>query len=387
MSDDEPKGRKGRRSQLASLFQPDVTARDGQGDGQADAPGNEKAAERTADIDKPAAARPATPLRSPSGAVRAMGLSLGGTGDAKLREERDAALAEAAALREGERVVELDPVAVAPSPLRDRLALADAHDDTFAALKASIAADGQQVPVLVRPHPDPASGFKYQTAFGHRRIEATRQLGLAVLAVVRPLDDAALALAQGKENADRRDLSFIERAMFARTLIEAGHDRAVAMATLSVQKSEMARLLQVAERIPPHLARAIGPAPRIGRPRWLKFTELLDGQGATEKATRAIHSEAFKAAGSDERFALAFDALARARKTSKPQATVVRHEGRPLARIAQTGGEVTVKLDKQHEALAAELARRVADLLPELLSERGKQDEPNPSKGGRTAKR
>ena len=54
-----------------------------------------------------------------------------------------------------------------------------------------------------------------------------------------------LVLAQGKENSERRDLSFIERAMFAVHLEERGFDRNVVMAALSVDKSEAAKLFAV----------------------------------------------------------------------------------------------------------------------------------------------
>src|SRR5690606_36556655 len=53
---------------------------------------------------------------------------------------------------------------------------------------------------------------------------------MTVRAVVRDLSDTELVLAQGKENAERRSLSFIERAFFAKALIDHGFDRATAQA-------------------------------------------------------------------------------------------------------------------------------------------------------------
>ena len=38
---------------------------------------------------------------------------------------------------------------------------------------------------------------------------------------------------------------------------------------LSVHKAEMTRLLQLGALIPLHIARAVGPAPKAGRPRWI----------------------------------------------------------------------------------------------------------------------
>src|SRR5690606_4283612 len=135
-----------------------------------------------------------------------------------------------------------------------------------------------------------------------------RELGLRLRAVVRDLDDAALALAQGKENAERRDLSFIERAFFARTLLDHGFDRATAMTALSVHKSEMSRLIQVADAIPGVIVRAIGPAPKAGRPRWVELGELLE-KDAAGFAMDEISSDGFRAADSDTRFQRLFDRL------------------------------------------------------------------------------
>ncbi|MGO4611618.1 ParB/RepB/Spo0J family partition protein, partial [Variovorax sp. 2RAF20] len=64
---------------------------------------------------------------------------------------------------------------------------------------------GQQVPILVRPHPQ-AKG-RYQVAYGHRRLAAAKKLGLSVRAVVRDLTDDQLVVSQGQENSARTNLS------------------------------------------------------------------------------------------------------------------------------------------------------------------------------------
>jgi ParB family chromosome partitioning protein len=167
-----------------------------------------------------------------------MGLSLGALSDE---------IEEARRLREtigvADQVAEIDPAKIERSPFSDRLSEGARMDETFAALKESIRERGQQVPVLVRVHPDPAKAGQglFQTAYGHRRVLAARELGLPVRAIVKALSDDDLVIAQGKENAERRDLSFIERALFANALVEHGFDRATAMAALGVDKTEMSR--------------------------------------------------------------------------------------------------------------------------------------------------
>lgn len=309
-----------RKNQLRSLF---------------GAPTPETAGEAPAGV--PAASEPQH-KRATSAAVKAMGLSLG-----SLSQEAETARKLRDTLAAGEQVVEIDPALIERSPYADRLSDGARNDEDFTALKASIAEHGQQVPVLLRPHGDVGKATQgvYQTAYGHRRVQAARELGRPVRAVVRTLDDAALVLAQGKENAERRALSFIERAFFARTLLEHGFDRATAQAALAVHKSEMTRLLQVSEDIPPHIARAIGPAPKAGRPRWQGLGELL-GKDVGGLAQDEITTQGFLDADSDTRFQRLFERLtasARSRTSSRKNAPVriTDASGTQIADMAKAG--------------------------------------------------
>lgn len=106
-------------------------------------------------------------------------------------------------LAEGQAVIDLDPKVIDPSFMQDRM------PGDIDGLLASIKEQGQQVPILVRPHPQ-TSG-RYEVAFGHRRLRAVTELGLAVKAVVRDLTDEQLVVAQGQENNERQDLSLSRR--------------------------------------------------------------------------------------------------------------------------------------------------------------------------------
>ncbi|MEO3388748.1 plasmid partitioning protein RepB [Mesorhizobium sp. CAU 1741] len=318
--------------------------------------------------DTPPSAAPANPEAAPkratSAAVKAMGLSLG-----SLSQEAEEGRRLRDALAAGEQVVELDPALIERSPFADRLSDAAANDVDFDALKRSIEEHGQQVPILVRPHPEPQKAARgiYQIAYGHRRAHAARALGRPIRAVVRALDDTELVLAQGKENAERRDLSFIERAFFARTLIDHGFDRATAMAALSVHKSEMSRLVQVAEIIPPHVARAIGPAPKAGRPRWMALGDLI----ATDKAGLAaeeIHSDAFRNADSDTRFQRLFNRLQASAHTRGPAPApkptpITTQSGATIGELAKTGKAARLTIpESAGRGFADYLATRLPDL-------------------------
>lgn len=238
--------------------------------------------------------------RIPSGAVRAMGLDL-----TRLQEEaRRAELLERES-RNGQAVLEIDPASVDPSFAEDRIARTS--DADFRRLVESMGASGQQVPILLRPHPESAG--RYQVAYGHRRLAAAAELGIPVRAIIRPLTDAELVIAQGKENAERRNLSFIERAMFAAELESRGFDRATLHAALAAHPAEMTRYLAVARAIPRWLVQAIGPAPRAGRPRWMAMAEHAGAEGALAALGTLVESADFLALPSDMRFGMVFSAL------------------------------------------------------------------------------
>ncbi|QND54939.1 plasmid partitioning protein RepB (plasmid) [Phyllobacterium sp. 628] len=249
--------------------------------------------------------------RTASGAIKAMGLSLGGIS----RELEDARKIRES-LEGAERVIEIDPKLIEHSFVQDRLSHYYDHDDTFKELVESIKTNGQQVPILVRQHPE-RSGF-YQTAYGHRRLRAAHQLGIPVQAIVRELSDIQLVVAQGKENAERRDLSFIERAFFARNLIDRGFSRSVVQDALALHKAEMTRYLQVVDAIPKDILEAIGPAPKVGRPRWVKLAEMLKNAEDRKAAGKVIVADNFRFNGSDGRFDRVFEHLLALNKPAEP---------------------------------------------------------------------
>ena len=115
------------------------------------------------------AGQQAPAARSASGAVKAMGLTLG----SMTRDAEEARLLRQA-LQDGERVIAIAPDKIEASFIEDRIRLADQEDEDFEALTESMRESGQQVPILVRPAPDAGEG-RYQVAYGHRRLRAARR--------------------------------------------------------------------------------------------------------------------------------------------------------------------------------------------------------------------
>lgn len=299
---------------------------------------------------------PASGSRVPSGAVRAMGLSLG-------RIEENAARAEALErqLARGELLHELDPQLVEPSFVDDRIDRT--ADPEFRRLVDSINQSGQQVPVLVRPHPQTPG--RYQIAYGHRRLSACIELGRPVKALIRGMSDVELVVAQGKENAERRNLSFIERAMFAANLDQKGFDRPTIQAALAVHPAEMTRLLSVVRGVPGEFIAAIGPAPRAGRPRWMELAALMARPGNAASLQTLIAQPSFRRVGSDSRFDLVMSHL-RSPQPPASSANVIRdRHGRPVIRAEHGAGGLRLLVDL---TVAPGLDQFLLEKLPELLA-------------------
>jgi ParB family chromosome partitioning protein len=304
----------------------------------------------------PPTTTPATD-RVPSGAVRAMGLSLGRIGEDAARV---ATLEQQ--LARGEMVQDLDPAIVEPSFVEDRLART--ADPDFRRLVESIGATGQQVPILVRPHP--ARPGAYQVAYGHRRLNACTELGRKVKAIIRTLTDAELVVAQGKENAERRNLSFIERAMFAAHLERQGFERATIQSALSVHPAELTRFLAVSRSIPTDIIQAIGPSPRAGRPRWMELAKLLEAPAQRESMTRLTTQPSFRGAGTDARFDQAIETLRAAPvKTDAAPALIRDRDGQPVIRAERSPHTLRLVVDLK---AAPGLDAHLLALLPGIVA-------------------
>jgi ParB family transcriptional regulator, chromosome partitioning protein len=284
-----------------------------------------------------------------SGAVKAMNLGL-----QRLSDEAATARSLRETLASGDQVIEIDPADIDVSFIADRIVVE--NDPSFISLKEKIAKHGQQVPILVRPHPNDPKRF--QAAYGHRRLRAASQIGRPVKAIVRALTDSELVVAQGQENSERRDLSFIERALFASHLDERKFDRETITAALGVDKPELSRLLGVVKVVESDIILAIGPAPKIGRPRWLLFAEKMSDAANRRGARQAIATEAFTERESNARFELLFGQI---EVSGKPAKAPAAHK--EVAWIERT--KVGVRLISDDRAFGSFLESR----LPELLRE------------------
>lgn len=264
------------------------------------------------------------------GVVGAMSESLG-----NLAADLKAAQDQAALVLNGDTVVEISTDLIDPSFVSDRLGEGDVTQ-----LTESITRFGQQSPILVRPHPEREG--RYQTAFGHRRVRVLRSLGLPARAVVKQLTDEDLVIAQGQEN-QRRDLSFIERALFAGRLEGKSFTRDVICSALDVDKTELSRLLSIITAVPAELIDAIGPALKTGRRKWLELAALIEPLDWISERDRILHAGKSRADDSDARFDLILQSLKAFQNDSKPAGQKL---GARLFSIEKKRGVIQIRFDE-----------------------------------------
>ncbi|UWQ44062.1 plasmid partitioning protein RepB (plasmid) [Leisingera aquaemixtae] len=245
-------------------------------------------------------------------------------------------------------------------------------------LKSSISKNGQRVPVLVRP----LEGDRYNLIYGRRRLEACRELGKKVRAIVTEVDGDQALRDQLLENQERRDLSFIERALVAAALLEGDHleraertNRGVAE-VLNLHEAGVSQLLSVVRTVGEELIQAIGAAPGIGRPRWEDLKKALASYGADRDMlqTVALESKTDNAGPVDELSNRAFLAVLSVVKKAENEATPSR-KGDPALAIPGIG-VATVKTGHRGKKLKLDLTVEEPDFVswlegnaPHLIAE------------------
>ncbi|KQZ91792.1 plasmid partitioning protein RepB [Agrobacterium tumefaciens] len=294
-----------------------------------------------------------------TGAISAMGSSLH-----EMAENAKQASKLQQQLAEGEAVISIETASIDTSKIADRISME--VDPAFDALVESIAEHGQQVPILVRPNPH-ATG-RFQIAYGRRRLKASEKLGRPVRAIVRNLSDSQLYIAQGRENLDRKDLSFIEKAFFAKNLEDEGCDRPTIIAALASDKADVSRFVAVARQVPDDLVSLIGPASKAGRARWMALVEHLASPAKLATAYALLAEFVEKKLDSDARLDALLKALNEpaARLRAKKSDVWKTPLGKRAARIEARDGKTTFVFE---EKVVPEFAQFVSAKLDDLFAE------------------
>ena len=138
-------------------------------------------------------------------------------------------------------------------------------------------------------------------------------------------------------------MTFTEKASFATQLVQSDYDRQTIVAALSLYLPMVSRLLKVGAELPIEFLRCIGSAPGIGRDRRTALVKLFaDDPLARRRAYEASRSAGFADLNSDDRFAHAYTAATKARRTGQatpaPKARTLRgRDGSAIATSAAPG--------------------------------------------------
>ncbi|WP_170297799.1 plasmid partitioning protein RepB [Paracoccus litorisediminis] len=266
-------------------------------------------------------------------------------------------------------VQEIDPNLIENTGLKDRLGNID---DDVADLRESISKHGQQVPILLRPHPT-LSG-RYQVVYGRRRLAAIKTLGTPIKALIKTLSDEEAVLAQGQENNLRKDPSFIEKALFAGDLEDAGYQAHVVQDALNVNRSHTSHMRKVREAFPREVIERIGAAPSVG---WKRWYELASRIIETKIDAVSVHPAPFQAdLTSDQRFdaweksLLGSKAPSVGRPTAKARKlAITAQDGSELGSLSLQKGKLIFQSSATENQFATWLLENAETLFPRLHSE------------------
>ncbi|SEO22296.1 chromosome partitioning protein, ParB family [Pseudorhodobacter antarcticus] len=265
-------------------------------------------------------------------------------------------------------VQEIEPSLIEDTGLTDRIG---DLDDDIAELRDSISRHGQQVPILLRPHPT-LSG-RYQVVYGRRRLTAIKGLGTTVKALIRTLSDEEAVLAQGQENNLRKDPSFIEKTLFAGELEDAGYEARIIQDALNISRSHTSHMRKVREAFPRVLIEKIGASPSIGWKRWYELATKVLERGVDPNSVSPAPFPANLT--SDQRFdhwLQAFESSSAATLKQPKKAASVEIQSKTGAKIgslASGKNKVTFQADATTTAFADWIAGNASSIFQRLHQE------------------
>ena len=217
------------------------------------------------------------------------------------RSSPNMARAEASLKEEDRRATRLvSPSLIHASRFSDRI---DASED-LSELVESIRQHGQQVPILLRR----LDSGDLEVVYGRRRVLACKELGIDVRASVMEMTEEEALIAQGVENNQRLDTSFIEKALFITRILDAGFKGVVVHRATGVNDTLIYKMKAIVSAIPESLIRGIGPAHGAGRRQWETLAAFCRNAKPAElrRVEQAVSSE--PSATSPERLELAIAA-------------------------------------------------------------------------------
>lgn len=256
------------------------------------------------------------------------------------------------------------------SQIEDRIDINEDLDQ----LVASIQANGQQIPVIVRIV---NKDRPYEIVAGRRRIAALRKLGkTTVKGFITRMTDKEAFVAQGIENSARLETSFIER---ARTIAKAyahGFDQIEAAEFFGISQTLVNFMSRIYDAIGEDLVLAIGPARGVGRRKWEKLILLAkDRNLSSSELIDMVDDAEPDSVARFEALLKSVEGLARAGKAPAKPVTSGRREfldGKYV--MTQKPGQLVIKADRSaSDDLLTYISGRVDEIIAEFTDMEGRK--------------
>lgn len=273
-------------------------------------------------------------------------------------------------------LLRLDPKTIGTTEFANRHELSlQAQDPKFQQLKASIAINGQDAPVRVRPTL-PGAVHSFELVEGHRRLAVCLALdaergGFPILA---RLDSAAadnrdLVLKMYRENAEREDLSPFECGSMFRSWLNAQiFTKQVELARATgLSEATIHQYLSVAD-LPPAVIVAFGD-PRAISLRWVQDISraLKADEAAVLNAAERI-GEATPRPSPEQVLRALVDTH---KRPSPSREEAVKIGGKVAFRIARRDGRLALKFGRHvDKSVQRELTEEIKELVEKRLSQR-----------------
>lgn len=157
----------------------------------------------------------------------------------------------------------------------------------------SIKENRQLQPALIRPHPNPHDGIKYEIIFGRRRHLACLKLGIPFLVIKKKIRDIQEAVAsQDAENKYRKNVSNYSNALLYKRLLSDGvfpTEKSLAD-KVGMSISTFNDLMAYA-RIPGDIVKAIPDIHNLSNSMVLKIVALIKKSSPLEKAIHGLAAQ------------------------------------------------------------------------------------------------
>ena len=138
---------------------------------------------------------------------------------------------------------------------------------------------------------------------------------------------------------------------------------------MAIDKTEVSKLISVARAIPDKIIAVVGPAPKVGRPRWLKLADAIANPAARKAALGIAGDLAMLLGSSDAKFAQVFKAatsnLAISAKSIWKSA-----DGRAFATISKSEHSVSIVVANDDPGFAEFVVECLEVLHEEFCSRR-----------------